>query len=72
MSFGLIVMRSLCTKSHKVGKISSEVRESQMPQDVHVTTRPRLVRWLKSLPIAIDETAVNEIYSKASLSTTWQ
>jgi len=48
------------------------LKEKQMPQDVHVTTRPRLVRWLKSLPIAIDETAVNEIYSKASLSTTWQ
>jgi len=43
----------------------------QMPVDVHVTTRRRLVGWLRSLPMAIDEDAVDEIYSRARLSNTW-
>ena len=45
----------------------------QMPVDVHVTTRRRLVRWLQSLPpTAIDGDAVDEIYAKARLSNTWK
>ncbi|MGE0306863.1 MAG: nuclease-related domain-containing protein [Acidimicrobiia bacterium] len=44
----------------------------QMPADVHVTTRRRLVRWLQSLPTAIDGDAVDDIYSKARLSSTWK
>ena len=43
----------------------------QMPADVHVTTRRRLVRWLLSLPAAIDGEAIDDIYSKARLSSTW-
>jgi len=43
----------------------------QMPVDVHVTTRRRLVKWLQSLPVAIDGDAVDDIYSKARLSNTW-
>ena len=43
----------------------------QMPADVHVTTRRRLVKWLQSLPVAIDGDAVDDIYSKARLSNTW-
>lgn len=44
----------------------------QMPVDVHVTTRRRLVGWLLSLPAAIDGEAVDEIFSKAGLSSTWR
>jgi hypothetical protein len=43
----------------------------QMPMDVHVTTQRRLMRWLQSLPTAIDEGSVDEIFSKARLSNTW-
>lgn len=43
----------------------------QMPADVHVTTRRRLVKWLESLPAAIDPATVEDIYSKARLSSTW-
>ena len=43
----------------------------QMPADVHVTTRRRLVKWLQCLPVAIDGDAIDDIYSKARLSNTW-
>ena len=43
----------------------------QMPADVHVTTRRRLVGWLQSLPDTIDETTVEAIFATARLSTTW-
>ncbi len=43
----------------------------QMPIDVHVTTRRRLVKWLQSLPVQIDGDEIEDIYSKARLSTTW-
>ena len=44
----------------------------QMPVDVHVTTRRRLVGWLRSLPAALDAVTVEEIFAKARLSTTWR
>ena len=43
----------------------------QMPADVHVTTRRRLVAWIRSLPTAIDGDTMEEIFAKARLSTTW-
>lgn len=44
----------------------------QMPADVHVTTRRRLVGWLLSLPAVIDNDTVEEIFDKARLSSTWK
>ena len=44
----------------------------QMPADVHVTTRRRLLGWLQSLPPAIDNDTVDEIFDKARLSSTWK
>lgn len=44
----------------------------QMPADVHVTTRRRLIGWLRSLPAAIDNGTVEEIFDKARLSSTWK
>jgi hypothetical protein len=41
------------------------------PADVHVTTRRRLVAWLDSLPVVLDETTLEKIYAQARLSTTW-
>ena len=35
----------------------------QMPADVHVTTRRRLVGWLRSLPTVIDKGTVEEIFA---------
>ena len=43
----------------------------QMPADVHVTTRPRLVRWLQSIPASTNDETVEAVYSKARLSVTW-
>jgi len=43
----------------------------QMPADVHVTTRRRLVRWLRDLPVTTSSEAVEKIYAIARLSTTW-
>jgi hypothetical protein len=44
----------------------------QMPTEVHVTTRRRLVGWLESLPITLDSEAVERIYSTARLARTWR
>jgi hypothetical protein len=44
----------------------------QMPADVHVVTRMRLVKWLRSLPPAIDRTAVETIFGVARQNTTWR
>ena len=44
----------------------------QMPADVHVTTRLRLVALLRSLPAQLEDSAVQEIYAKARLSNTWK
>ncbi len=44
----------------------------QLPSDVQVITRLRLLGWLNSLPTALDDQAVEMIYSKARLSSTWQ
>jgi hypothetical protein len=43
-----------------------------MPKDVHVTTRRRLLVWLKSLPESTDAQTVELIYARARFSTTWQ
>jgi hypothetical protein len=47
-----------------------EVR--QMPKDVYVTTRRRLLVWLKSLPETTDAETVELIYARARFSSTWQ
>jgi Nuclease-related domain len=44
----------------------------EMPVDVHVTTRRRLVVWLRSLPAAIDNGTVEEIFAQARLSSEWK
>ncbi len=44
----------------------------QMPTDVHVTTRRRLVGWLRSLPAVAPPETVEEIFSVARRSSTWQ
>ena len=44
----------------------------QIPSDVHVTTCRRVLGWLRSLPVALDADAVEEIYAKARLSSTWK
>lgn len=44
----------------------------QMPSDVHVTTRRRLIKWLRSVPAAIDNGTVEEIFARARLSNTWK
>lgn len=44
----------------------------QMPMDVHVTTRRRLIGWLLSQPAVIDNVTVEEIFTKARLSSTWK
>lgn len=44
----------------------------QMPSDVQVTTRLRLLQWIRALPPALEADAVESIFAKARLSTTWQ
>ncbi len=44
----------------------------QIPNDVHVTTRLRLLDWLRSLSPTIDAETVEMIFAQARLSTTWQ
>ena len=44
----------------------------RMPKDVYITTRRRLLVWLKSLPETTDPQTVELIYARARFSTTWQ
>ena len=44
----------------------------QMPNDVYITTRRRLLVWLKSLPETTDAETVELIHARARFSTTWQ
>jgi len=44
----------------------------QMPSDVHVTTRRRLIRWLRSLPVVASPEAVEEIFAVARLISSWK
>jgi hypothetical protein len=44
----------------------------QMPSDVYVTTRHRLVAWLRSLPPTLEPGAIDAIFAEARLSTTWR
>ncbi|MEP7201685.1 MAG: nuclease-related domain-containing protein [Ilumatobacteraceae bacterium] len=48
-----------------------DLEVKQMPEDVHVTTRRRLLEWLKSLPETTDPEDVELIYEWARLSSTW-
>lgn len=43
----------------------------QMPSDVHVTTRRRLIGWLRSLPVVASPATIEEIFGLARVSTTW-
>jgi hypothetical protein len=44
----------------------------QMPNDVHVTTRRELLRWLRSRPPVLDPGAVADVYRVARLDVTWR
>lgn len=44
----------------------------QLPAEVHVTTRRRLVDWLRSLSPTLDVDTVDRIFDHARLTTTWQ
>ena len=44
----------------------------QMPADVQVTTRLRLLKWLRSLPVVLDDEAVDETFTAARLANTWK
>ena len=44
----------------------------QMPVDVHVITRRRLVKWLRSLPVVLDDEAVDEVFATARWASTWK
>jgi hypothetical protein len=43
----------------------------QMPSDVHVTTRRRLLGWLRDLPRVVSDEQVEEIFAVARVSSTW-
>ncbi len=44
----------------------------QLPSDVHVTTRKRLLDWFRSLPPTLAPDDVEMIFTQARQSTTWQ
>lgn len=44
----------------------------QMPADVHVINRLRLVKMLRRLPETLDSGTVESIFAKARMETTWQ
>lgn len=44
----------------------------QLPSDVHVTTRRRLLDWFRSLPPTLTPDDVEMIFMQARQSTTWQ
>lgn len=44
----------------------------QMPPDVHITTRRRLLGWLRDLPVVVSHEQVEEIFAAARVSTTWR
>jgi hypothetical protein len=48
-----------------------DITVKQMPSDVHVVTRMRLLAWLRSLPPALDHVAVETIFAAARQSITW-
>lgn len=43
----------------------------QLPSDVHVTTRKRLLDWFNSLPPTLDVDAIEMIFANARQSTAW-
>lgn len=43
----------------------------QMPSDVHVTTRRRLLGWLRDLPRVVSDEQVEEVFAVARVSSTW-
>jgi len=50
-----------------------DFKVKQAPQQgVHVTTHRRLVDWLQSLPATASPGAVEQIFAKARINTTWQ
>lgn len=49
-----------------------DIKIKQMPPDVHVATRRRVVEWLHSLPATTTPDDVDEIFSRARNSTTWK
>jgi hypothetical protein len=44
----------------------------QAPDDVHVVSRRRLVKWLQARPDAFDETTIEAVFQAARRSTTWR
>jgi hypothetical protein len=44
----------------------------QMPTDVHVTTKRKLVRWLESMPATMSADQVESVFAIARHATTWQ
>jgi Nuclease-related domain len=49
-----------------------DIKIKQMPPDVHVATRRRVVEWLHSLPVTTTPDDVDEIFSRARNSNTWK
>lgn len=49
-----------------------DIKIKEMPTDVHVTTRRRVVEWLHSLPTTTTAADVEYIFSRARNSTTWK
>jgi hypothetical protein len=49
----------------------TEMRVKQMPDDVHVTSLPKLLDWLESRPAKLSPATVAAIHQRARWSTTW-
>lgn len=48
-----------------------ELTIKQMPEDVHITTKRRLLAWLRSLPTTTSQSRVDDLHTIARLNATW-
>lgn len=64
--------RAVAVKAAIVFVDLDDFNVKQMPADVHVTTRRRLLDWLGSMPAALDADTIELVFSHARLSTTWK
>jgi hypothetical protein len=54
------------------GGCCNDITVKQMPADVQVLTRRRLLGWLSSVPSTISAQEVDAIYAKARVAATWR
>ncbi|MCU1501077.1 MAG: hypothetical protein JWM12_431 [Ilumatobacteraceae bacterium] len=48
-----------------------ELTIKQMPEEIHITTKRRLLAWLRSLPVTTSQSQVDDLHALARRRATW-